>query len=160
VTAPFRRVLVGWDGSPDSAEALSVAAQIVGRDGGHVVALAVFREGTVLEAEDDGDGGQPAIVRLAEVHFEELRRRPTATPVRLSAHLLVDSRNNAGKAVCDYAAEHGFDLLVLGRHGENGSRGTHLGHVAGEAAQRSQVPVLPRSRASPFARQQVCPRRP
>lgn len=148
MTAPFRRVLVGWDGSPDSAEALSVAAQIVGRDGGHVVALAVFREGTAfregtgLEADDDGDGGQPAIVRLAEVHFEELRRRPTATPVRLSAHLLVDSRNNAGKAVCDYAAEHGFDLLVLGRHGENGSRGTHLGHVAGEAAQRSQVPVL------------------
>jgi nucleotide-binding universal stress UspA family protein len=142
VTAPFRRVLVGWDGSPDSAEALSVAAQIVSRDGGHVVALAVFRESAAPEAEDDGDGSLPAIVRLAEARFEELRRKPTATAVRLSAHVLADSRGSAGKAVCDYAAEHGFDLLVLGRHGENGSRGTHLGHVAGEAAQRSQVPVL------------------
>jgi nucleotide-binding universal stress UspA family protein len=142
MTAPFRRVLVGWDGSPDSATALSVAAQIAGRDGGHVVALAVLREGSAFEAGDDGDSGRPAIVRLAEAHFEELRRRPSATPVRLSAQVLVDSRSSAGQAVCEYAAEHGFDLLVLGRHGENGSRGARLGRVAGEAAQRSRVPVL------------------
>jgi nucleotide-binding universal stress UspA family protein len=142
VNAPFRRVLVGWDGSPDSAEALSVATQIADRDGGHVVALAVLRAAAVPEAGDDGDGGRPAIVRLAEAYFEELRRRPSAAPVRLSAQALVDSRSSAGRAVCEYAAEHGFDLLVLGRHGENGRRGVHLGRVASEAAQRSRVPVL------------------
>jgi nucleotide-binding universal stress UspA family protein len=140
--APFRRLLVGWDGSPDSAEALSVAAQIASRDGGHVVALAVLRDKAAAEPGDDGDGGHPAIVRLAEAHFEELRRRPSVAQVRLSAHVLVDSRSSAGQAVCAYAAEHGFDLLILGRHGENGRRGTHLGRVASEAAQRSQVPLL------------------
>ena len=140
--APFRRLLVGWDGSPDSAEALSVAAQIAGRDGGHVVALAVLRDGAAAEPGDDGDGSHPAIVRLAEARFEELRRKPSAAQVRLSAHVLVDSRSSAGQAVCAYAAEHGFDLLILGRHGENGSRGAHLGRVASEAAQRSQVPLL------------------
>lgn len=142
MTAPFRRVLVGWDGSPDSAEALTVAARLAGPGGGHVVALAVLRDGAGFETDGDSDEGQPAIVRLAEAHFEELRRKPLAGPVRLSAHVLVDSRSSTGQAVCEYAAEHGFDLLVLGRHGENGSRGARLGRVAGEAAQRSRVPVL------------------
>jgi nucleotide-binding universal stress UspA family protein len=141
-TTPFRRLLVGWDGSPDSAEALSVAAQIASRDGGHVVALAVLRDGAAAESGDDGGGTHPAIVRLAEAHFEELRRKPSAASVRLSAHVLVDSRSSAGQAICAYAAEHGFDLLILGRHGENGRRGAHLGRVASEAAQRSQVPLL------------------
>jgi nucleotide-binding universal stress UspA family protein len=137
----FRRVLVGWDGSPDSAEALAVAAQIAGRDGGHVVALAVLRQQAGPEA-DDGAADQPAIIRLAQAHFEGLRRSPSAATVRLSAQVLIDSRDNPGHAVCEYAAEHGFDLLVLGRHGENGRRRSRLGRVAGEAAQRSQVPVL------------------
>lgn len=139
--AAFRRVLVGWDGSPDSAEALTVAAQIAGRDGGHVVALAVLRQEAGPEAADPDDG-QPAIIRLAEAHFEQLRRRPSAAPVRLSAQVLLDSRRGPGEAVCEYAAEHGFDLLVLGRHGENGGRRSRLGRVADEAAQRSRVPVL------------------
>lgn len=138
----FRRVLVGWDGSPDSIEALSVAAEIAGRDGGHVVALAVLRHEAMPETDDGGDGGPPAIARLAEARFEELRRKPSAGTVRLSAHVLVDSRKSPGHAVCDYAAEHGFDLLVLGRHGETGGRRSQLGRVAGEVARSSRLPVL------------------
>jgi nucleotide-binding universal stress UspA family protein len=142
MAGPFRRVLVGWDGSPDSVEALSVAAEIAGRDGGHVVALAVLRQEAMPETDDEGDGGSPAIARLAEARFEQLRRKPSAGTVRLSAHVLVDSRHSPGHAVCEYAAEHGFDLLVLGRHGETGRRRSHLGRVAGEAAQCSRVPLL------------------
>ena len=40
----FRRVLVGFDGSPDALEALRVATAIAGADGGHVVALSVVRQ--------------------------------------------------------------------------------------------------------------------
>lgn len=139
---PFRRVLVGWDGSPDSVEALRVAAEIVGRDGGHVVAIAVLRQEPVPETDDEGDGGTPAIARLAEARFEQLRQKPSTGTVRLSAHVLVDSRSGPGHAVCEYAAEHGFDLLILGRHGESGGRRSRLGRVADEAAQCSRVPLL------------------
>jgi nucleotide-binding universal stress UspA family protein len=142
MVGPFRRVLVGWDGSPDSVEALSVAAEIAGRDGGHVVALAVLRQEPPHETDDDGDGGRHAIARVAEARFEQLRQKPSAGNVRLSAHVLVDSRQSAGHAVCEYAAEHGFDLLILGRHGETGGRRSRLGRVADEAAQRSRVPLL------------------
>jgi nucleotide-binding universal stress UspA family protein len=139
---PFRRVLVGWDGSPDAAEALSVALQIAIRDRGHVVALAVLRQEAHPEASDDGEDGPPAIARLAEAQFEQLRRRMPASQVRLTAHVIVDGRSNAGQAVCDYAEAHGFDLVVLGRRGEAGGRSSRLGRVADEAAQRSRVPLL------------------
>jgi nucleotide-binding universal stress UspA family protein len=48
----------------------------------------------------------------------------------------------AGRAVCAYAAEHGFDLLVLGRHGDGGALRPRLGRVAEAAARGSAVPVL------------------
>jgi nucleotide-binding universal stress UspA family protein len=47
-----------------------------------------------------------------------------------------------GRAVCDYAAEHGFDLLVLGRHGDGGVLHHRLGHVAEAAARAGKLPVL------------------
>lgn len=138
----FRRVLVAWDGSPDSMAALSVAAELAGRDGGHVVAMAVLRQDAMPETDEEGDGGKPAIARLAEARFEHLRQKPWASTVRFSARVLVDSRNTPGHAVCEYAAEHGFDLVVLGRHGETGGRRSRLGRVANEAVQSSHVPLL------------------
>lgn len=61
---PFRRVLVGWDASPDAAEAMTAAAAIA--DGGHVVVLAVVPEAPVAEAAEDHDrerAGQPQLRR-------------------------------------------------------------------------------------------------
>ena len=143
MAGPFRRVLAGRDGSPDSAEALSsAAAGIAGRDGDHVVALAALRQQAAPETCDDDDGCPPAIARLAEARFGQLRRKAPAGPVRLTAPVLVDGRNSTGHAICEYAAVHGFDLLVPGRHGEAGGRRSRHGRVAGEAARCSPVPPL------------------
>ena len=46
------------------------------------------------------------------------------------------------RALCGYAAEHGFDLLVLGRHGDGGALAGKLGHVAQAAVRTGTVPVL------------------
>lgn len=139
---PFRRVLVGWDGSADAAEALSVAATIACRDGGHVVALAVLRQQPRHEADDEQDE-RSAVKRQAEEHFDRLRReRPSAGDLRLSVHVVTEDRNGTGQALCDYAATHGFDLLVLGRHGSGGIRRPRLGKVADAAAHASHVPLL------------------
>lgn len=141
MAGPFRRVLVGWDGSADAAEALSVAAAIAGRDGGHVVALAVVRPPQHPESGEDDDRGP--IRRLAEEHFDQLRRQQEpASAVRFSVQVIAEDGNGAGRAVCDYAAVHGFDLLVLGRHGDGVARGSRLGRVADAAAHVSPVPLL------------------
>jgi nucleotide-binding universal stress UspA family protein len=140
VTAgPFRRVLVGWDASADAAEALCAAAAIIRDGAGHVVALTVLPDGPGAEAADEQASERAAIRRRAEERFE--RVRGSAAPgVRMSLHVVEDRQ--VGRAVCAYAAEHGFDLLVLGRHGDGGALHPRLGRVAETAARGSAVPVL------------------
>jgi nucleotide-binding universal stress UspA family protein len=136
---PFRRVLVGWDASADAAEALSAAASIVRTDGGRVVALTVVPEATGAEAADEYESERAVIRRRAEELFERMCG-VTGGGVRVSLQIV--EHRQVGRAVCDYAAEHGFDLLVLGRHGDGGSFRPRLGRVAEAAARSSTVPVL------------------
>lgn len=131
--APFRRVLVGWDGSADAVEALSTAASVVCSAGGHVVALAVVPQAP--------DGVQrSAIRRRVEDGFERARRQAPGMRDAWVSLAVVEDRQ-AGPAVCTYAKEHGFDLLVLGRHGDGGLR-PRLGRVAETATRDSGIPVL------------------
>jgi nucleotide-binding universal stress UspA family protein len=140
VTAgPFRRVLVGWDASADAAEALSAAAAIVSGGTGHVVALTVIPAGPGAEAADEQLSERAAARRRVEERFERARGS-AAAGVRMSLQIVEDRQ--VGRAVCAYAAEHGFDLLVLGRHGDGGALRSRLGRVAETAARDSQVPVL------------------
>ncbi len=48
----------------------------------------------------------------------------------------------ASKSICEFAAEHAFDLLVLGRHGQGGILHPKLGRIAQETARIARVPVL------------------
>ena len=52
-----------------------------------------------------------------------------------------ESRHVAG-SLCDFAAEHGFDLLVIGRHGDGGLTHPKLGRIAESAARSCSIPVL------------------
>jgi len=138
---PFRRVLVAWDGSADSAAALRTAAAIVGGGPGHVVALSVLAAGPHREAANNQPAGQSAEARRMETAFDATRESVARTsPVRISLHT-AQGRQVAG-SVCEYAAEHGFDLLVIGRHGEGGLIHPRLGHIAESAARSCTIPVL------------------
>lgn len=139
---PFRRVLVGFDGSPDSAEALGVALTVAARDGGHVVALCVVPR--VLPAESDDQDGQSSGLRgHAEALLADLVRvQHTDLPVRTSVAVVYSDHDSPGHIVTEYAEQHGFDILVLGRHGDGARRKTRLGRVADQAAQACSVPVL------------------
>lgn len=144
MAAAFRRVLVGFDGSRDASEALRVATFMAGRDGGHVVALSVLRNSSSHDGDLEPDGGEGReIRRLAEACFDELRRGPSSPGgVRMSVQVVFSDRKSAGQVVSSYAAEHGFDVLVLGRHGDGAHRRSRLGRVADLAAHTCSVPVL------------------
>lgn len=139
---PFRRVLVGFDGSPDAAEALAVATAVAGRDGGHVVALCVVQQ--ALPAEGDGQDRETGGLReQAEALFAELARgQRQDKPVRTSVAVVFTDRDDPGHVVTAYAEDHGFDILVVGRHGDGARRKTRLGRVADRAAHSCSVPVL------------------
>jgi nucleotide-binding universal stress UspA family protein len=137
---PFRRVLVAWDGSPDSVTALKTAAALAGR-GGHVVALAVLRDHPHLEGGAAREGGESEEASRMREDFAQALASLTARPrARIDLHTIVGQR--AGPSLCGYAAEYGFDLLVLGRHGDGGVLHPRLGRVAETAVKASKVPVL------------------
>src|ERR1700691_519100 len=124
VTAgPFRRVLVGWDAAAGAAEALSAAAAIVSGGTGHVVALTVGPAGPGAEAADEQLSERAADTPRVEERLEGVRASASAG-VRMSLQIVEDRQ--VGGAVCAYAAEHGFDLLVLGRHGDGGTLRSRL----------------------------------
>ena len=135
----FRRVLVGWDGSADSIEALGAAASIAGGDGGHVVALAVLTPAPAAEVADEGVSARASISRLADEHFGQAR---LTAPDGVRMSLQIVENEKIGRTVCGYATEHGFDLLVVGRHGDGGVLHPRLGRVAEAAVRGCTIPVL------------------
>lgn len=142
---PFRRVLVGFDGSPDAADAIRAAVAIAARDGGHVVALSVVRHTSRADGDADGEPGSSGepLRQLAEDLFAEVRRDwPAGCSVRLTAQVVSTDHDSPADVVTEYAAEHGFDVLVLGRHGDGRRGRSRLGRVADRAVQACPVPVL------------------
>ena len=138
---PYRRILVAWDGSADSVAALRAATAIAGGGPGHVVALSVHAAALHREASNDEATETSAQANRMQATFEATRAAIARNPaVRIDLHT-ANGRDVAG-SVCDYAAEHGFDLLVVGRHGEGGLMHPKLGHIAESAARSCKIPVL------------------
>jgi nucleotide-binding universal stress UspA family protein len=140
-TTPFRRVLVGWDCSLDAAAALQTAASIARDGAAHVVALAVLDAAPHGESNEDRARDRAERRRYIERLFYEARESVPAA-ARAQVRLQIVEDGDPARAVCDYAAEHGFDLLVLGRHGDGGVLHHRLGHVAEKAARAGKLPVL------------------
>jgi nucleotide-binding universal stress UspA family protein len=142
-SGPFRRVLAGYDGSPEAAEAVRAAAAIAARDGGHVVALSVVRQSPHADGDQEPRGEDASLRDQAEALFDELRLDAFAAAlVRMSAQVVYADERKLGQVVTDYATDHGFDVLVLGRQGSGRRRGTRLGQVADYAVLACPVPVL------------------
>jgi nucleotide-binding universal stress UspA family protein len=138
---PFRRLLVGWDGSRDASAALRAAAAIVGDDEGHVVALAVLQPVWHAETAQERSANEIAARDRVKGPFERLNIELAATcQARINLHFAIN--RHIPDTICRYAAEHGFDLLVLGRHGDGGAVAGKLGHVADAVVRTAGVSLL------------------
>jgi len=136
-----RRILVGWDCSPGAAAALRAVAALAADRTVAVVALAVLKPAARTEDPAEGTADFDERRRFAQKTFDKAREAlPDAIRARVSLRF-VESGDAAGM-VCEYATQHGFDLLALGRHGTGGVLHPRLGHVAANAARRAALPVL------------------
>jgi nucleotide-binding universal stress UspA family protein len=139
--APFRRILVGWDCSPGAAAALRAAAALATDEVVHVTALAVLRPAPHTEDAAEGAADFDGRQHFAQETFARVwDSLPDALQARVNLHFA--ESGDAARTVCEYAQRHGFDLLVVGRHGTGGLLHPRLGRVAATAARTSGLPVL------------------
>jgi nucleotide-binding universal stress UspA family protein len=141
VIPPFRRILVGWDCSPGAAAALRAAAALTGGEEARVVALAVLKPAPHTEDAAEGAADFDGRQRFAQETFAKARDLlPSARRGRVT--LQFAESGDAARTVCEYVHQHGFDLLVIGRHGTGGVLHPRLGRVASAAVKDSGVTVL------------------
>lgn len=76
--------------------------------------------------------------RAAEGELEQ----QAATFAGLDVSFVVASGTNVSEVVCEFAAEHGADLIALSTHGRSGLQRLVLGSVAEGVLRRANVPVL------------------
>ena len=137
----FRRILVGWDGSRDCRQAFRTAAQLADAVQGEVVVLAVLKLQSRGEAADEvaEEAAERRREVLAEMAAEALRDGiPPSVRVR-SEIVEADQTTSAFDA---YVREHGFDLVVVGRHGLDRAVHPRIGGVSEHQVRHGACPVL------------------
>lgn len=137
--AAFHRVLVGWDASPGAEAALDAALRLTGPSG-RVVALAVLPPASHVETDEERERALASERQRVEERFDEQRAALGGLETELRLDVL-ESQDQAA-SLREYASRHGFDLVVVGRHGEGGILHPKLGHVSTAIVQSGPMPVL------------------
>jgi nucleotide-binding universal stress UspA family protein len=136
----FRRILVGYDGSDDSAHALRVALNLAEGLGAEVIALSAVHTSPMLEVEEDeareAASSRGIATRGLDVHVDQASRRGVAL------RQIVVENSDPASALSTYAEEHGFDLLVVGLHGRDQTSHLGLGHALERLLRAKPCPVL------------------
>lgn len=152
--AGFTRILVATDFSAPSDAALDRAWQIALQFGASVHVLHVLEDPFV-----DGPFGSEVFLaespdtraaRLKNAR-EKLAHRVTAQHrARLRATTEVIFGATA-RTIVDYAADNGFDLIVMGTHGRTGIAHLLMGSVAERVVRSAACPVMTTHTARPCA---------
>lgn len=138
----FHQILVPWDGSEPATRAFTIAADLASKYHSQLRVLSVLPRFDDVETSVEGTeatrmarerlvGRRQALYRIAQEHGVE------AELDELAAH-------HAADAIVDYAHEHGFDLIVMGRRGTSlaGIRRFLLGSTSDKVMRYAGCPVL------------------
>lgn len=124
--APFKRVLVAWDGSMEATRAVTAAIPLLRQAG--KVTLAVFNAGRRPEAHGSEPGADIALYLARHDIKVEVSSQVTAIDV--------------GSALLSFAADIDADLLVMGCYGHSRFREIMLGGATRTILQSMTLPVL------------------
>lgn len=141
----IRHVLIPTDLSPEALRPCARVTSLARTLGARLTLLHVVPY--VPSAAYDGLGLAPdfsipdAAVELQEAQAE-LERQAAELDPELSVEVQVISAGRTAPAICDFAKEHGVDLIALSTHGRTGLRRLALGSTAEAVMRHSSVPVL------------------
>lgn len=124
--APFKRVLVAWDGSMEATRAVTAAIPLLQKAG--KVTLAVFNAGRQPDAHGSEPGADIALYLARHDIKVEVSSQVTGIDV--------------GSALLSFAADIDADLLVMGCYGHSRFREIMLGGATRTVLQSMTLPVL------------------
>lgn len=140
----YKNILVAYDESPLSDQAIQVAINHAGRQQEakvHIVNITRFT-------------GPRTNVQLARSIHNDLKKDRQAELWHLKDRfidneidnlievLIAEDNENPGKIICRYADENKIDLIVMGSRGLGNVRKILLGSVSNYVVQRAQCPIL------------------
>jgi nucleotide-binding universal stress UspA family protein len=141
----FHRLLVAFDGSDESRQALADAVGMARANAARVTVMTVAPTPPARPLVDGGYGG-PAdrfdVAQLLEDHYESVLQEALAdVPTGLAVSSVL--RTGApGPAIVDEVEAGDYDLIVMGSRGLGGLRSMLLGSVSHHVLQSSPIPVL------------------
>lgn len=134
----FERILVGFDGARAAHQALRVAVHLATATSGEVVVLIVIAN----EAQGGSEQRQTADAEAAPLRAapDGVQWSRSCNRVRYTVRVVPGERPE--QVLSDHLLQHGYDVLIIGRHGKEHSGEGGLGLVAHELAARSTFPLL------------------
>lgn len=136
----FTRILVGWDGSPGAADSLAAACRLAGSTG-EVRALAVVPSYAHVEVAEEREAAvAESRAPLAQRYEHIVATMPPAQDRRVCLEFLEGEQ--VANVLMTYSLQHGYDLVVLGLHGNEGEIHHNIGHVAKHVVKAGCCPVL------------------
>ncbi len=117
----YQRILVGTDGSPTAASAVTRAVEVAAATGAELTILSV----------GDGERARAVVDAEAARHAESGAHISTRT-----------ASGDAASVLIDVAAQEGYDLLVVGNKGMTGASRFLLGSVPSKVSHHASVSLL------------------
>lgn len=140
----FNHILVPIDGSPLTALALTVAADLARRYGSTVTLLHVSPRPAVTYGEPTSSYDPAQDRRLMQAKGWKLLQTAHMSLNHPTAELLYvdDGDPETAQAIVDVAVQQEAALVVMGSNGRSGLARSQLGSVAEGVLRRARVPVL------------------
>jgi len=135
----FRRVLVGYDGSPDARRALGVGLALAADLGGRARVLIAIRPPAHVETAEERARAAEAERATLVQGLEQAGHRAQDGNELSSEVVFAD---DPATAIAAYAAEHGFDVIVVGGHGREHATHRGMGRSVETLLRHHPCPIL------------------
>ena len=139
----MRKILVAYDGSPHSKQALNWAIDLSLLSEARVVAVKVFEGSQFLIASDTT--AHKVVETLERLRREDQELLDEAVAIGKSRGVTVTGESlhgNIAEQIISYAREHGIDLILVGTKGHGVLEELLMGSVTRNLISLAHIPVL------------------
>jgi len=136
------KVLVAYDGSKESKDAVSVAADVAERFKGSVTVLNVYWD----PMEDKYEPMVEKVEKISIVDRGSIRILDDVEPMlkkrKVKYDLRMERNPNVPKTILGIAEDEGYGCIALGSRGVGGARAWLLGSVSSRVIAEAPCPVI------------------